>query len=142
MGLRRLLEYRTIDGVAFACPVSRIFCFVTKQSIFLKFTLSHNDTIETYSSCTHMLESLQMATFVWDTELPDVKFAIPSFEVCAFDGQSGEHSLSTCSGLCAVCLHFFFLSFKSELPYLRVDRQGNRSILTIFVCAPQRCECA
>jgi len=135
-----LLEYHTIGGVAFAYLISRKFCFITKQSIFLKLTLLHNDTIETYSSCIHVLESLQIVAVVWNRELPDVKFVIPSFEVCAFNGQFGEHSLSACSGLCAVWLHFFFLSFKSELSYLRVDGQGNRSILTIFVCAPQRCE--
>jgi len=82
-----------------------------------------------------------MVAVVWGTELPDVKFAIPSFEVCAFDGKFGEHSLSECSGLCAVGLRFFFLTLKSELSYLRVHIQGNRSILTIFVCAPQICEC-
>jgi hypothetical protein len=70
-----------------------------------------------------MLESLQMVAVVWDTELPDVKFAIPSVEVCAFDRQFGEHPLSACSGLCAVGLPFFFLSFEIELSYLRVDRQ-------------------
>jgi len=82
-----------------------------------------------------------MVAVVWGTELSDIKFAIPSFEVCTLDGQFGEHSLSAYSGLCAVGLHFFFLSFKSKLSCLRVDRQGNRSILTTFVCAPQRCKC-
>jgi hypothetical protein len=96
---RILLEYRTIGGVAFAYPISRTFCFITKQRIFLKLTLLHNDTIETYSSCIHMLESLQMVAVVWDTEFPDVKFVIPSFGVFAFDGQFGEHSLSACSEL-------------------------------------------
>lgn len=83
-----------------------------------------------------MLESLQIVAVVWDTELSGVNFVIPSFEVCSFNGKFGEHSLSACSGLCSVGLHFFFLSFKSELSYLRVNRQGNGSILTIFVCAP------
>jgi len=56
-----------------------------------------------------------MVAVVWVAELPDVQFAIPSFEVRSFDGQFGEHSLLECSGLCAVGLHFFFITLKSEL---------------------------
>lgn len=108
-GWRRLLEYRTIGDVAFACPISHIFCFIIKQSLLLKLNLLHKNTIETYSSCIHMLESLQMVAVFWDTGLHDVKFSIPSFKVCAFDGQFGEHSLLACLGLCAVGLHFSFL---------------------------------
>jgi hypothetical protein len=37
-------------------------------------------------------------------DLPVIKFAIPAFEMCAFDGQFGEHSLSGCIGPFAVPL--------------------------------------
>ena len=59
-----------------------------------------------------------MVAVVRGAELRDVKFAIPSYEVGAFDGKFGEHSLSACSGLCAVGLHFFFLSFFQERTFV------------------------
>ena len=140
VGRRKLLEYRTVGGVAFACPIRRIFCFITKQSIFLKLTLLHNDTTETYSSCIHMLKSLQMVAVLWGTELPDVKFChTVIWGVCIWRTIWGTLAVSLPWALHSTSP--FFLSFKSEVSYLSVDRQGNRSILTIFVCAPQRCEC-
>jgi hypothetical protein len=38
------------------------------------------------------------------TDLSDAKFAVPVFEICAFDGKFGEHSLSDSVGPFAVSL--------------------------------------
>jgi hypothetical protein len=93
-GILRIVWGRYMEAVAVSYSIKRRLGLVTKENKFYKSTVFHNSTREIYSSCAILgLDSLH--THVGSctgTDLPDAKFAIPVFQICASDGQFGEHS--------------------------------------------------